>query len=195
MGYSFDGLNALILSGAKINPDFYLNYCKEADELDPPLEDWYYDLECKLSENWDEFVNYASENLSVDSEGLWSPLSDKVFKAAMPMAADGAWLFGEKGLADVEIPVLLIQTKYDTSYQIIEAKFIFEHLGTTEKQMITFLEKGHSMIYDPESISKMAHFAVAFFGYHLQDHEEYAQYFSKEFVDQYEDLFFGFYEE
>ncbi len=110
------------------------------------------------------------------------------------MAGDGAWLFGEKGLAEVSIPVLLIQANMDSKYQIAESKFIFENLGTPQKEMITFLEKGHMMIYDSDSIAQMAHFAVAFFGYHLHGYEDYAKYFSKEFVDQYQDLFWGVYD-
>jgi hypothetical protein len=35
---------------------------------------------------------------------------------------------------------------------------------------------------------------VAFFGYHLQGWEEYAKYFSEDFVTQYEDLAWGIYQ-
>lgn len=34
----------------------------------------------------------------------------------------------------------------------------------------------------------MVHFAVSFFGYHLQGHKDYAKDFSKEFVEQHDDL-------
>jgi len=49
------------------------------------------------------------------------------------------------------------------------------------------------MIFDREIIPRMAHFAVAFFGYHLQGRDEFAQYFSEEFVSQYDDLAWGVY--
>jgi hypothetical protein len=89
----------------------------------------------------------------------------------------------------------MLQASQDTPYQISEAKFKFENLGTTDKYMITFVGKEHMMIYEPETISKIAHFAVAFFGFYLQGHQDYAEYFSKEFVDQQQDLAFGLYEE
>jgi hypothetical protein len=40
----------------------------------------------------------------------------------------------------------------------------------------------------------MAHFAVAYFGYHLQGREEMARYFSEDFVALHGDLAWGVYE-
>ena len=42
-------------------------------------------------------------------------------------------------------------------------------------------------------VARMAHFAVAFFGYHLQEREDLAWYFSEEFVAQHDDLAWGVY--
>ena len=39
----------------------------------------------------------------------------------------------------------------------------------------------------------MAHFAVAFFGYHLQGREDLGFYFSEEFVGQHDNLAWGVY--
>jgi hypothetical protein len=47
------------------------------------------------------------------------------------------------------------------------------------------------MVYNPEMVARMAHFAVAFFGYHLQGKEDLAPYFSEDFVRQHEDLVWG----
>jgi len=49
------------------------------------------------------------------------------------------------------------------------------------------------MVMKPEIKSRINHFAVAFFGYYLQGHKEYADYFSDDFVSQFEDLFWGVY--
>lgn len=49
------------------------------------------------------------------------------------------------------------------------------------------------MIMIPELVERMQHFATAFFGYYLQGRQDYAEYFSQEFVDQYEDLAWGVY--
>ena len=63
MGYSFDGYNAFLLGGARVNPTF------------------------------------------------------KRIKAVMPMAPEGAWLFGEDGLAAVDRPALIIAaTNHDINH-------------------------------------------------------------------------------
>ena len=51
----------------------------------------------------------------------------------------------------------------------------------------------HMMVYNQEMVARMAHFAVAFFGYHLQGRQDMAQYFSEDFVAQHNDLFWGVY--
>jgi hypothetical protein len=45
-----------------------------------------------------------------------------------------------------------------------------------------------------EEAKRMNHFATAFFGYHLQGKSEYRDYFSEEFVSQFDDLAWGLYE-
>jgi hypothetical protein len=40
-------------------------------------------------------------------------------------------------------------------------------------------------------VARMAHFAAAFFGYHLQGKDDLAYYFSEEWVAQCEDLAWG----
>jgi hypothetical protein len=49
------------------------------------------------------------------------------------------------------------------------------------------------MIYDPKMVERIAHFAAAFFGYHLQGRQDLAEYFSEEFVSQKEGLYWGEY--
>jgi hypothetical protein len=50
------------------------------------------------------------------------------------------------------------------------------------------------MVFDPEPIRWIKHFATSFFGYHLQRRTDYAYYFSMEFVGQFTDLAWGVYE-
>lgn len=198
MGYSFDGYNSLALSGARIDPDFYFDQCEQAPSLDPPLTDWRLKYYCDLSEKWDEFEAQAGSHLTTSEDGLWQPMTDARILAVMPMAPEGAWLFGERGLAAVDRPTLIIGATEDRGdhgcpYEI-EAVFIFEHLGTPDRAMISFIGRSHYMIMIPELVERMQHFATAFFGYYLQGRQDYAEYFSQEFVDQYEDLAWGMYE-
>jgi predicted dienelactone hydrolase len=119
-------------------------------------------------------------------------MTDRRIKAVLPMAPEGAWLLGERGLAAANRPVLIIAAeKDDLNIYDLEAAFIYDHLGLTDKSMITFLGKDHMMVYNSIAVERMGHFAVAFFGYHLQGKKEYAQYFSQDFVKQHEDLAWG----
>ena len=59
--------------------------------------------------------------------------------------------------------------------------------------MISFIGKDHGMAFETEAANRMKHFAVAFFGYYLQRHEDYAYYFSESFVSQVDDLAWGIY--
>ena len=75
-----------------------------------------------------------------------------------------------------------------------ENALIFDHLGTRDKAFISFVGPDHMMVYDSEMQARITHFAVAFFGYHLQAKSEYRAYFSQEFVEQQEGLAWGVYE-
>ncbi|MBN1147785.1 MAG: hypothetical protein JXA78_11060 [Anaerolineales bacterium] len=192
LGYSFDGFNSLALSGARVDPEYFLSQCASASTMQPPLEEWWVSYLCNLAGKWDEFTAHAGETLTASEDGLWQPMTDERIRAVMPMAPEGAWLFGERGLAAVDRPTLIIgATEDDICFYNLEAVYIFEHLGAPERVMISFVGQGHMMVYDAEMVARMAHFAVAFFGYHLQGRQEYAAYFSEDFVGQYEDLAWG----
>jgi predicted dienelactone hydrolase len=138
---------------------------------------------CTPARNWEAFVSHAGPELTGSEGGLWQAMTDDRIRAVMPMAPEGAWLFGERGLAAVEKPVLIIAATADTiNLYEEEAGFIYENLGTPDKGVISFLDQTHYMIDDLQMVARMKHFAVAFFGYHLQGKSEYADYFSRQFV-------------
>jgi predicted dienelactone hydrolase len=121
-------------------------------------------------------------------------MTDERIRAVMPMAPEGTWLFGVRGLAAVDRPTLIIGASEDVECDYNrEAVYIFEHLGTPDRALITFIGEDHLMVYDLEHIVRMAHFAVAFFGYHLQGREDLAWYFSEDFIAQHDDLAWGVY--
>ena len=63
----------------------------------PPA--WWIDYICMMDITWDEFVILAGPAITTSADGLWQPMTDARIKAVMPMAPEGAWLFGERGLA------------------------------------------------------------------------------------------------
>jgi len=95
----------------------------------------------------------------------------------------------------VDRPTLIIAgtDDVDCNYNH-EAVYIFERIGTADKRLISFVGEDHYMVYDPQMVSRMAHFAVAFFGYQLQGREELAWYLAQDFIALHEDLAWGAYE-
>ncbi|NOH01344.1 MAG: hypothetical protein HND47_04910 [Chloroflexi bacterium] len=193
IGYSFDGFNSLAMSGARIDPEYYLAQCPTPDATTEDILGELSAFGCGPALKWDEFTAHVGDSITASEDGLWQPLTDERIRAVMPMAGEGWWLFGERGLAAVDRPVLILVGTNDELYK--ENALIYEHLGTTDKTLISFVGRSHMMIYEVPSIERMAHFAVAFFGYHLQGREDYADFFSEEFVSKQDDLAWGVYEE
>lgn len=193
IGYSFDGYNSLALSGARINPAYYRAQCPTPDATTAAILSDMSAFGCAPADAWDEFAAQAGEALTASEDGLWQPMTDARIRAVMPMAGEGWWLFGERGLAAVDRPTLIIVATQDELYP--ENALIFEHLGTPDKTLISFVGRTHMMVYDDAAVARMAHFAVAFFGYYLQGRKDLAWYFAQDFVIQYNDLAWGGYRE
>jgi len=195
MGYSFDGYNSLAMSGARVDPEFYLGQCANAANTQPSLPDWAISLYCDPANHWDDFSAHAGQVLTSSSDGLWQPMTDERIRAVLPMAPEGAILFGERGLAAVDRPTLILVGTEDTGCDYDrESVFIHDHIGTSDKTLISFIGEDHGMLFSDEPYLRMKHFVTAFFGYHLQGREEYADYFSEKFVSKREGLAWGVYE-
>ena len=189
-GYSFDGYNTLALSGSRVNPEYYQAQCPNPDATTRAILGAFSAFDCGPAGAWDEFATLAGQAITTSQDGLWQPMTDPRIRAVMPLAGEGWWLFGERGLAAVDRPTLMIAGTQDGLYP--ENVLIFEHLGTSDKAFISFIGQNHlDMINDSEMVSRMAHFTVAFFGYHLQGRDDYAGYFSEDFVAGYNDLAWG----
>ena len=189
IGYSFDGYNTLALSGARIDPQYYLAQCPKPDATTQEILSSMSSFNCAPATEWQDFLIRAGEAIATSDDDLWQPMTDPRIRAVMPMAAEGWWLFGAKGLAAVDRPVLIIDASEDVLYP--ENELIFEHLGTPEKVLITFVGPDHMMIYDSKMVARMARFATAFFGYHLQGNEDLKYYFSENGVAQQDGVAWG----
>jgi predicted dienelactone hydrolase len=193
-GYSSDGLFSLALGGARISPEYYFSQCSQAATLDPPLSSDLVEYFCLLSGRWDEFSSQVDPEISKISEGLWQPTTDSRILAIMPMAPDSAWLYGAEGLATITIPSLVIAgTADDLASYKMSSCYIYEHLVNSDRNLISFIGKGHMMVENKEVGMRIKHFTVAFFGHYLQGRDDYAYFFSEDYVKQFEDLAWGVY--
>jgi predicted dienelactone hydrolase len=193
-GYSWGGFYSLVLGGARIDPEFYLSQCTEAPAIEPPMSSFWLRYYCDLSSKWDDFAALAGDAITISDDDLWQPITDGRIRVIAPLAPDGAWLYGERGLAAVDRPtIIIVGTKDDISSYTLESVYIFDHLGTPNRYLISYIGKGHMMVFDSEPAARMNHFVTAFFGYYLQGRDDYLEYFSEDFVTQFDDLAWGVY--
>jgi len=190
VGYSFDGYNSLALGGVRIDPGYYLAQCPRPDATTAALvRGGFTAFSCTAAGSWEAFAAHAGPAVTTSSDGLWQPLTDRRIRAVMPMACEGWWLFGARGLAAADRPTLMIVGERDEMRA--ENLLIFRYLGTPEKALISFVGKSHMMIYETGAVTRMAHFAAAFFGHRLKGREDLAFYYSREFVAGHADLVWG----
>jgi len=191
-GYSYGGDSTLAISGARVDPEFYLSQCDNISSLAPEAVQWIYEEYCQDARNWDEFVTFMGDEITRSDNGLWQPLTDERIRAVMPMAPTVSWFYGERGLASVDRPMFQIWGTRDWVYAT-EAEYTFEHLIIPDRYLISFIGWDHSLSMSTYGALRIKHFATAFFGYYLQGREDYAEYFSEEFVSQFDDLVWGVY--
>lgn len=190
IGYSFDGFNAYMLSGARLDPVYFKQQCEKPDEKTKSiLGHGLSAFSCNPLKDWKNFETGVDSAITQSKDGLWQPISDERIRAVMPMAGEGWWLWGEKGLADVQKPMLVLAATKDELYG--ENVLIFKHLGSPQKSFVSIVGKDHMMIFETKYEKIIAHFAAAFFGYHLQGKSELGWYFSQDFLESYEDVAWG----
>ena len=162
----------------------------------PEMSAWYFGYVCNLAKKWDEFAAYVGDEMTASEDGLWQPITDERIRAVMPMAEYGTWLYDERGLASADRPMFIIAPTEDEyiPYQI-ETAYVFEHVGSPERFLVSFVGRGHMMVIELEQMKRINHFAAAFFGVYLQGKAEYRDYFSEAFVSQFDDLAWGVYTE
>jgi predicted dienelactone hydrolase len=183
-GFSLGASTALLFSGARIDPASRDEYCTTAEKPGP--------LTCDISDEiWQQMLDERAhvEPFPVEGEP-WPPYTDDRILAVMPVAPCHGPFWGERGLASASVPTLIIGLEKDErcTYER-DALYMYEHLGSTDRALLTVFNQKHDDAFlnrNPQKIFN--HFAVAFFGYHLQGKSEYAQYLTADFVSGFDNL-------
>lgn len=178
MGYSGESLFALMLAGARIDPDHYAAVC-----ADPPRgwDDEFLDLACS-QEWWETIVEQADLAGITTPDGLWASQGDPRIKASMPMGPRGFYLTGVDGLAAATAPILLAVGGEDTE-RLMETAEILDGYPVGLADAVTFVGAGHDMIYAPDVQAELNRLAVAFMTQHLKGNDQYAEVLTPEFID------------
>ncbi len=187
-GYDIGGTAAVLLSGARVDPEYLLVWCaSHASYLCPWAGDWGWEI---TDVTWEDVVTYRAQFDTLEEGALWPAVTDERIRAVAPISPAYAALFGEQGLASVNVPTLLIGNAAGGEVPYSNAVFIYEHLSVDERYLISLL--GVDWLAplagreDREVRNWYNHFLTAFFGVYLQGQEDYAAYLTPEFVEGYE---------
>lgn len=135
-GHSYGGFTALASAGARFDLDRLEARCAEAE--DPFVLGYFC---APFLEGRDALA--AEMGLDAAPDGLWPALADDRVDAVVAIAGD-AHLFGEGGLARVEVPALLMGGTADTGAPWDWATgFGFEHIGSADRTLVAFEGSEH----------------------------------------------------
>jgi predicted dienelactone hydrolase len=141
VGHSYGGYTALAAAGAQFDFAAYKDRCA-ALTADDPLNFF-----CAPLSNESDMAMRAG--LDEVPSGLWPSFGDPRITAAISLAGD-AYLFDQRGLAELEVPVMAMGGTIDegTPYTW-GAKLTYDHAGSTNKTLVSFPGAGHFLFLDP----------------------------------------------
>ncbi|MDH4148215.1 MAG: alpha/beta fold hydrolase [Acidimicrobiia bacterium] len=142
VGHSYGGYTALAAGGARFDFAAYKTRCAVLTADDPlnffcaPVVPMEADMATRAG-------------LPAAPSGLWPSFGDPRVKAVISMAGD-AYLFDQRGLAEIEVPLMVMGGTIDegTPYEW-GAKLTYDHVASKNKTLITFPGAGHMLFVDP----------------------------------------------
>ncbi len=141
VGHSYGGYTALAAAGARFDFAAYKARCAALSADDPR------NFFCAPIPNESDMATRAG--LPAAPSGLWPSFGDPRVKAVISMAGD-AYLFDQRGLAELEVPVMAMGGTIDegTPYEW-GAKPTYDHAASRDKTLVTFPGAGHMLFVDP----------------------------------------------
>jgi len=141
VGHSYGGYTALAAGGARFDFVAYKTRCA-ALTADDPLNFF-----CAPTPNESDMAMRAG--LDEVPTGLWPSFGDPRVKAVISMAGD-SYLFDQRGLEELEIPVMAMGGTIDegTPYTW-GAKPTYDYASSEYKSLVTFPGAGHFLYVDP----------------------------------------------
>jgi len=186
VGYSFGGMTALWTGGARIDPAHLRSWCAE-NEPDAEPNAAFSGSSCEsFLARWDQITAYHSQVIAAEDAELWLPLADERISAVVAVNPCFYPLLGEEGASAATLPTLIV---YPESDEICvppdAARLIYDHLGSSERYLMTMLDgASHTTVVEYSSVKPaLRQVTVAFFGYYLQGQEDYAQYLTEEYME------------
>ncbi|MFM7685925.1 MAG: alpha/beta hydrolase family protein [Actinomycetota bacterium] len=141
VGHSYGGYTALAAAGARFDFAAFKARCA-ALTADDPLSFF-----CAPLANESDMATRAG--LDEVPSGLWPSLGDPRIDAAISLAGD-AYMFDERGLAELTVPVMAMGgTVDDGTPYTWGAKPSYDYAASEHKTLVTFPGAGHFIFADP----------------------------------------------
>ena len=142
VGHSYGGYTALAAGGARFDFAAYKTRCATLT-ADNPLNFFCDPVVPK------EADMATRAGLPSTPSGLWPSFGDPRVKAVISMAGD-AYLFDQRGLAELKVPVMAMGGTVDEGTPYMwGAKPTYDYAGSKNKTLITFPGAGHMLFVDP----------------------------------------------
>jgi predicted dienelactone hydrolase len=140
-GHSYGGYTALALAGARYDPVGFHQRC-EAAQGDPDA------FNCDLLIPFEDTMADMA-GIDMAKTDLWPSWGDERVDAIIPMAGD-AYMFDEKGLAEVTVPVFAMGGTLDTSTPYEWGTYpTYQYVSSEQKSVVTFENAEHGIFTMP----------------------------------------------
>ncbi len=139
VGHSYGGTTALMAGGAQFQTDWLEESC--AIEEDPFLQSFF----CEVLLGGTEQLA-GDMGLDAVPTGLWPSLADERVDAIVAMAPDGG-LFGDVGLAQLDVPAMFIGGTGDTAAPWSwGGELAWDHVSSPTRAMVAFEGSDHFIV-------------------------------------------------
>jgi predicted dienelactone hydrolase len=140
VGHSYGGYTALVAAGARLNSTRLGEICEDAREADEPVVFLCDSLEPNIN------AMAAAGGLDAAPDGLWPRWSDMRVDAAVALAGD-AVMFGESGVAEIDVPVLAIGGTEDFDSPYVWGTQMTYREASSERKVEIGLQGAEHMIF------------------------------------------------
>jgi predicted dienelactone hydrolase len=142
VGHSYGGYTALAMAGAQVDLEAYNARCAQL-----PADDWRSFLCTPIVPREAEMA--ARAGLDPMPEGLWPSFGDPRVTAIIPMAGN-SYLFNQKGLSNITIPMMAIGGSADTGTPYDwGTKPSYDYAGSEQKALVTLTGAEHMIFATP----------------------------------------------
>jgi predicted dienelactone hydrolase len=173
MGFSFGGFTTVIAGGARVDMDYYADWCA--------INKLAFSDYCGTSADWDRLQAYYVTRHPDQSpdDGFWAATTDDRIHALLLIAPCFGQMFSPAGLASITMPEFIIGGTRDlTCPYRYDALYFYDNLTVSDRYLVSLDQRNHAGVFNSDDLIKQ--YATAFFGYYLQGKIDYADYMTPE---------------